>query len=47
VLVTEIFDSELLGEGMLPTMRHAVAELLAVRARTAGLTEQVGSVESC
>ncbi|KAK9785688.1 hypothetical protein WJX73_008967 [Symbiochloris irregularis] len=28
VIVTEIFDSELLGEGVLPTMRHAVANLL-------------------
>lgn len=31
VIVTEIFDSELLGEGMLPTMRHAVQHLLKVR----------------
>ena len=30
VIVTEIFDSELLGEGMIPTMRHAVAHLLKV-----------------
>lgn len=30
VIVTEIFDSELLGEGMLPTMRHAAAHLLQV-----------------
>eukprot|EP00798_Chlamydomonas_sp_ICE-L_P007496 gene7497-642_t len=28
ILVTEIFDSELLGEGLLPTMRHAVKHLL-------------------
>ncbi|GLI64497.1 hypothetical protein VaNZ11_007700, partial [Volvox africanus] len=28
VIVTEIFDSELLGEGMIPTMRHAVQHLL-------------------
>jgi len=28
VVVTEIFDSELLGEGVLPTMRHATAHLL-------------------
>ncbi|KAG2485028.1 hypothetical protein HYH03_016231 [Edaphochlamys debaryana] len=28
VIVTEIFDSELLGEGMVPTMRHAVQHLL-------------------
>eukprot|EP00911_Craspedida_sp_UC1_P000429 UC1_evm1s323 len=28
VLVTEIFDSELLGEGVLPTLRHAHAHLL-------------------
>eukprot|EP00873_Tetraselmis_striata_P006462 jgi/Tetstr1/426726/TSEL_001663.t1 len=28
VLVTEIFDSELLGEGLLPTLRHAVPALL-------------------
>ena len=32
VIVTEIFDSELLGEGVLPTMRHAVRELLQARA---------------
>ena len=30
--MTEIFDSELLGEGVLPTMRHAVRELLQARA---------------
>ncbi len=30
VIVTEIFDSELLGEGVLPTMRHAVKQLLQV-----------------
>lgn len=30
VIVTEIFDSELLGEGILPTMRHAVEYLLQV-----------------
>jgi predicted RNA methylase len=30
VIVTEIFDSELLGEGILPTMRHAVRHLLKV-----------------
>jgi len=35
VVVTEIFDSELLGEGALPTMRHATAHLL--EARSAGL----------
>ncbi|KAG2424741.1 hypothetical protein HXX76_014314 [Chlamydomonas incerta] len=28
VVVTEIFDSELLGEGMIPTMRHAVQHLI-------------------
>ena len=28
VIVTEIFDSELLGEGILPTMRHAKSNLL-------------------
>ncbi|GIM12474.1 hypothetical protein Vretimale_15814 [Volvox reticuliferus] len=28
IIVTEIFDSELLGEGMIPTMRHAVQHLL-------------------
>ena len=32
VVMTEIFDSELLGEGVLPTMRHAVRELLQARA---------------
>lgn len=31
VLVTEIFDSELLGEGLLPTLRDAVPRLLEVR----------------
>ena len=31
VLVTEIFDSELLGEGLLPTLRDAVPRLLKVR----------------
>ena len=30
VIVTEIFDSELLGEGILPTMRHAAKHLLKV-----------------
>ena len=30
VIVTEIFDSQLLGEGILPTMRHAVQHLLKV-----------------
>ena len=35
VVVTEIFDSELLGEGVLPTMRHATSDLL--QARSAGL----------
>ncbi len=30
VIVTEIFDSELLGEGILPTMRHAAKHLLQV-----------------
>lgn len=28
LIVTEIYDSELLGEGLLPTMRHAVRHLL-------------------
>ncbi|KAL3150295.1 Protein arginine N-methyltransferase 7 [Trebouxia sp. C0010 RCD-2024] len=28
IIVTEIFDSELIGEGILPTMRHAVKHLL-------------------
>lgn len=28
IIVTEIFDSELLGEGILPTMRHAKMHLL-------------------
>jgi len=36
VVITEIFDSELLGEGVLPTMRHATANL--VQARSAGLS---------
>lgn len=31
LIVTEIFDSELLGEGVLPTMRHAAAALLQAR----------------
>ena len=31
IIVTEIFDSELIGEGVLPTMRHATANLLKVR----------------
>lgn len=35
VIVTEIFDSELLGEGILPTMRHAAAKLLKVMLRGA------------
>ncbi len=30
VLVTEIFDTELIGEGVLPTLRHAHRELLEV-----------------
>ena len=30
VIVTEIFDSELLGEGILSTMRHAKLDLLKV-----------------
>ena len=30
VLVTEIFDSELLGEGLLPTLRDAIPRLLKV-----------------
>ena len=34
VIVTEIFDSELLGEGILPTMRHATAHLLKVDTAT-------------
>lgn len=29
VIVTEIFDSELLGEGLLPSLRDACARLLA------------------
>ena len=32
VIMTEIFDSELLGEGILPTLQHAVSNLLKVRA---------------
>ena len=32
VIVTEIFDSELLGEGILPTLQHAVNNLLKVSA---------------
>ena len=32
MVVTEIFDSELLGEGVLPTLRHAAANLLEARA---------------
>ena len=32
IIVTEIFDSELLGEGILATMRHAKANLLKVSA---------------
>ena len=31
ILVTEVFDSELIGEGAVPTFRHAVKELLEVR----------------
>ena len=31
VIVTEIFDSELLGEGILNTMNYASADLLKVR----------------
>ena len=30
VLVTEVFDSELIGEGAVPTFRHANQELLEV-----------------
>ena len=30
VLITEIFDTELIGEGVLPTLRHAHRELLQV-----------------
>ena len=30
VIVTEIFDSQLLGEGLLPTLRDAVPRLLKV-----------------
>ena len=30
VLVTEIFDTELLGEGVLPTLRHAQKNLTEV-----------------
>ncbi len=30
IIVTEIFDSELLGEGILPTLQHAVNKLLKV-----------------
>ena len=30
ILVTEIFDSELIGEGVLPTLRHAHQNLLQV-----------------
>lgn len=31
LIITEIFDSELLGEGVLPTLRHAAAALLQAR----------------
>lgn len=31
VIVTEIFDSALLGEGLLPSMRHSAKHLLKVR----------------
>lgn len=31
LLVTEIFDSELIGEGVLPTVRHARESLLQVQ----------------
>ena len=30
ILVTEVFDSELIGEGAVPTFRHAHEELLEV-----------------
>ncbi len=30
VIVTEIFDSELLGEGILPSLRHALSTLAKV-----------------
>ena len=30
ILVTEVFDSELIGEGAVPTFRHAHRELLEV-----------------
>lgn len=30
VIVTEIFDSQLLGEGLLPTLQHAIPNLLKV-----------------
>ena len=30
ILVTEIFDSELIGEGAIPTFSHATQELLEV-----------------
>lgn len=33
VIVTEIFDSVLLGEGILATMRHALKNLLKVKVR--------------
>ena len=31
ILVTEIFDTELIGEGVLPTLSHAHQHLLEVR----------------
>ena len=38
ILVTEIFDSELIGEGAIPTFSHATQELLEVwRERERGL----------
>ena len=30
ILVTEVFDTELIGEGAIPTFRHAHAHLLEV-----------------
>ena len=44
VIVTEIFDSQLLGEGLLPTLRDAVPRLLKVCANAGWRRRPQGAI---
>ena len=46
ILITEIFDSELIGEGVVPTLIHAHQHLLEVGSKSPSATVMF-AVHSC